>query len=160
MGFQETLANIIDVLSDNRQTMLFSATYPEQIKKIADNIMRQPKMIKVAPTQDTVRVDQRFYQVHDDAHRLEALKLLLLDHSATSTVVFCNTRKDTQAVAGALKSAGFSAAALHGDMEQKDRDQTLIRFANKSLCILVATDVAARGLDCLLYTSPSPRDRG
>ena len=147
MGFQKTLDTIIKLIPAERQTLLFSATFPEQIKAIAKKITRSPIIVEVAPTQDTVRVEQAFYLVENEQHRMDALKLLLLDNPVTTSVVFCNTRLDTQKVAGALKSAGFSAAALHGDMEQKDRDQTLIRFSNNSIAILVATDVAARGLD-------------
>jgi len=151
MGFQQTLDNIIEQLPEKRQTLLFSATFPDVIKKIAKRVTLNPTLTSVTPDQDSVRVDQHFYQVHDDQHRQLALQSLLLHRQdstqAKSTVVFCNTRKDAQSVAGKLKSSGFSAAALHGDMEQKDRDQTLIRFSNKSILILVATDVAARGLD-------------
>ncbi len=147
MGFQKTLDQIIEYVPKDRQTLLFSATFPDTIKMIAKKIMQSPVSTSVAPTQDTVRVDHRFHQVENDTHRMTALQLLLLDHSYTSAAVFCNTRQDTQVVAGGLKSAGFSAAALHGDMEQKDRDQTLIRFSNNSINILVASDVAARGLD-------------
>lgn len=147
MGFQKTLDTIIELLPAKRQTLLFSATFPEQIKAIAKKVTNNPVVVEVAPSQDTVRVEQAFYLVENEQHRMDALKRLLLDNPATTSVVFCNTRQDTQNVAGGLKSAGFSAAALHGDMEQKDRDQTLIRFSNNSIAILVATDVAARGLD-------------
>ena len=147
MGFQKTLQAIVDLVPASRQTLLFSATYPKQIQSIAESVTKKATLVQVAPTQDTVRIDQYFYQVDNEAHRKQALKLLLLNQDAKQAVVFCNTRQDTQSVAGALKSAGFSAAPLHGDMEQKDRDQTLIRFSNNSLNILVATDVAARGLD-------------
>lgn len=147
MGFQNTLEAIVEAVPEKRQTLLFSATYPEQIKSIAERITQNPEFAKVAPSQDTVRVDQVFHKVENEASRAQALRLVLLQEGAGQAVVFCNTRKDSQAVAGGLKSAGFSAAALHGDMEQKDRDQTLIRFSNQSINVLVATDVAARGLD-------------
>ena len=147
MGFQKTLDTIVEKIPAKRQTLLFSATLPEPIRAIAKKIMREPTVVEVAPTQDTVRVEQSVYLVANEQHRMEALKLLLLDNPVLASVVFCNTRQDTQKVAGGLKSAGFSAAALHGDMEQKDRDQRLIRFSNNSISILVATDVAARGLD-------------
>ncbi|WP_459782767.1 helicase-related protein, partial [Photobacterium sp. R1] len=83
----------------------------------------------------------------DNKERMQALRLLLLDKQPESAVVFCNTKRETQQVADELADAGFSVLALHGDLEQRDRDQTLLQFANKSACILVATDVAARGLD-------------
>ncbi|NNC99810.1 MAG: ATP-dependent RNA helicase DbpA [Gammaproteobacteria bacterium] len=147
LGFQKTLGKIIAGVPERRQTLLFSATIPESIAEIARQIMRNPQKISVAPTRDTVRVEQFFYKLGDEQQRMTALQLLLLDHAGKRTAVFCNTRKDTQTVTGALKGAGFAAAALHGEMQQKDRDQTLIRFANGSASILVATDVAARGLD-------------
>jgi ATP-independent RNA helicase DbpA len=78
---------------------------------------------------------------------MRALKLLLLQHRPDSAVVFCNTKRETKDVAAQLKNDGFSVVALHGDLEQRDRDQTLLQFANKSVSIMVATDVAARGLD-------------
>lgn len=162
MGFQKTLEVIIDAVPAKRQTLLFSATYPKGIKSIAESIMNNPSLAEVAPTQDTVRVDQAFFLVDNEQDRLQSLKLLLLDNRGKQSVVFCNTRQDSQTVAGGLKSAGFSAAALHGDMEQKDRDQTLIRFSNSSINVLVATDVAARGLDidtlALVFNYHLPRE--
>jgi len=162
MGFQKTLEAIIDAVPSKRQTLLFSATYAKGIKSIAENIMLNPSTAEVAPTQDTVRVDQAFFLVDNEQDRLQSLKLLLLDNSGKQSVVFCNTRQDSQTVSGVLKSAGFSAAALHGDMEQKGRDQTLIRFSNRSINILVATDVAARGLDIdsleLVFNYHLPRE--
>jgi ATP-independent RNA helicase DbpA len=142
--------------------MLFSATYPEAIRNIAKQFTNNAESTQVAPTQDTVRVDETFYEVDNESHRLEALKLLLLQANDIQAVVFCNTKQDTQTVAGGLKSGGFSAAALHGDMEQKDRDQTLIRFSNRSINTLIATDVAARGLDIesldLVFNYHLPRE--
>jgi len=147
MGFQKTLEAIVDLIPRKRQTLLFSATYPKEIQTMAQGITTNAVEARVAPTQDRVRIEKSFFEVDNEKHRIEALQLLLIQEDASQVVVFCNTRQDTQSVAGALKSAGFSASALHGDMEQKDRDQTLIRFSNNSLSVLVATDVAARGLD-------------
>jgi ATP-dependent RNA helicase DbpA len=147
MGFQKTLDSILGMLPTDRQTMMFSATFPQAIETIANRIMRSPFRASVSASQDSVRVTERFYLVENESDRIVALQLLLLDCSYRACVVFCNTRKEVQLVAGALKSSGFSAVPLHGDMEQKDRDQTLIRFTNSSVSILVATDVAARGLD-------------
>lgn len=162
MGFQKTLDAIIEQVPARRQTLMFSATYPAQIKSVAERIMQKPRMAKVAPDQDTVRLVQAFIEVANEQDRVRALKLLLLTNASKQAVVFCNTRQDSQTVAGLLKSDGFSAAALHGDMEQKDRDQTLIRFSNNSLNILVATDVAARGLDidvvALVFNFHLPRE--
>jgi len=147
MGFQSALDAIVEQVPKQRQTLLFSATFPDQIQKIAQRIMKQPVMAKVEETHDSSSIKQYFYTVESTGHRFTALQLLLLNHSPTSTVVFCNTKRETQEVADQLIDSGFSALALHGDLEQKDRDKTLVRFANRSISVLVATDVAARGLD-------------
>jgi ATP-independent RNA helicase DbpA len=147
MGFQEALERIVDQTPRQRQTLLFSATFPERIQAIARRIMTEPVMIQVASSHDNASIEQHFYKVADNQQRLTALRLLLSHFRPESTLVFCNTKKETQEVADRLVAAGFSALALHGDLEQRDRDETLVRFANRSAAILVATDVAARGLD-------------
>ncbi|MGY5583843.1 ATP-dependent RNA helicase DbpA [Vibrio cincinnatiensis] len=147
MGFQESLDAIINATPISRQTLLFSATFPTQIKQIAQRIMREPEMVKVESTHNTSSIQQFFYKVEGTQARDQALELLLLHHQPESAVVFCNTKKEVQSVADELHHKGFSVVELHGDLEQRDRDQALIQFANKSISILVATDVAARGLD-------------
>ncbi len=147
MGFQEALEAIIAAAPAERQTLLFSATYPASIEQIAQSVTRNALMIKVEATHDTSSIRQYFYKVEGSAARDEALETLLLHHQPTSSVVFCNTKREVQNVADALHQSGFSVIELHGDMEQRERDQALVQFANKSISILVATDVAARGLD-------------
>ncbi|MDE1464279.1 ATP-dependent RNA helicase DbpA [Spartinivicinus poritis] len=147
MGFQAALDAIISKVPSRRQTLLFSATYPDQIQSIANQIMQQPVMVQVAATHDNASIKQYFYKLENNKQRSTALRLLILKYRPESTVVFCNTKREAQEIADELRSHGFSALALHGDLEQKARDQTLVRFANKSASILVATDVAARGLD-------------
>jgi len=147
MGFQSALDAIIEQTPAQRQTLLFSATFPAQIKSISERIMRDPVMIKAESTHDENIIEQHFYKVNNDEERLTALRLLLLQYRPESAVVFCNTKRETQEVADHLLHDGFSVLALHGDLEQRDRDLTLVRFANKSISVLVATDVAARGLD-------------
>ncbi len=147
MGFQDALDAIVEHMPKQRQTMLFSATYPDEIKAIAERIMQAPVVVQAVTSHDDTTIRQHFFQVEDDSQRLQALHLLLLEHRPDSAVVFCNTKRETQQVADELSELGFSALALHGDLEQRDRDQTLVRFANKSASVLVATDVAARGLD-------------
>ncbi len=147
MGFQPALDAIVAFAPKQRQTLLFSATYPKQIEAMAAALMQQPQLIKVESSHSNLSISQHFFKVNSNADRLQSVKLLLLAHKPVSSVVFCNTRKETQEVADALDDAGFSVQALHGDLEQRDRDQTLVRFANKSVSVLVATDVAARGLD-------------
>lgn len=147
MGFQPALDNIVKYSPEDRQTLLFSATFPNRIKHISERIMTNPVMVKVESRHDESTISQHFYKVEDNEERVQALRLLLLAHQPESTVVFCNTKKDAQIVADKLIAYGFSTLALHGDLEQRDRDQTLVRFSNKSANVLVATDVAARGLD-------------
>jgi ATP-independent RNA helicase DbpA len=147
MGFQASLDAIIARMPRQRQTLLFSATYPDQIRSMAKRVMNQPVMVQVASTHDNASIRQHFFSFEQNKQRLTALRLLLLKYRPGSALVFCNTKRETEEVADELRSDGFSALALHGDLEQRARDQTLVRFANKSASILVATDVAARGLD-------------
>ncbi len=147
MGFQESLDNIIEQTPKSRQTLLFSATFPDEIKSIAERVMIEPVMVKVDTAHDDSTIEQHFFHVGDTEDRVVALQLLLLKFQPESAVVFCSTKRDAQQVADHLREQGFAALALHGDLDQRDRDQTLVRFANRSASILVATDVAARGLD-------------
>ncbi|MBU1310712.1 MAG: ATP-dependent RNA helicase DbpA [Gammaproteobacteria bacterium] len=147
MGFQADLDAVIAKAPAARQTLLFSATYPAAIAKLSERLLTNPLRVTVAEQHNTSSIQQQFFQITDNAARLDALRQLLLSYQGQSSMVFCNTKRETQDVADALHAFGFSVLALHGDMEQKDRDQTLVQFANGSACILVATDVAARGLD-------------
>lgn len=146
MGFEDVLDAIVKQVPTDRQTLLFSATFTEQMQAVARRLLRNPEMVHVAATHNNDTIAQYFYQV-EEAERATALRLLLLQYYPESTLVFCNTRNETQQVAAELLRHGFSALALHGDLEQRERDQILVRFANKSVSVLVATDVAARGLD-------------
>ncbi len=147
MGFQEALDNIIGYMPKQRQTLLFSATYPDQIQSIARKIMVSPIVVEDTAIHDSRSIEEYFFKLDDNEQRLTAVRLLLLKYRPESAVIFCNTKIETQEVADELGKYGFSTLALHGDMEQRGRDQTLVLFANKSASILVATDVAARGLD-------------
>jgi len=147
MGFQPTLDAIVEYAPQQRQTLLFSATYPDEIQAIAERIMSSPTLVHAGATHDSSTIQQYLYKIDSGIPRISALELLLRKYQPESTLVFCNTRQETREVANELHSHGFSALGLHGDLEQKVRDQTLVRFANKSASVLVATDVAARGLD-------------
>ncbi|WP_419147461.1 ATP-dependent RNA helicase DbpA [Pseudoalteromonas 'SMAR'] len=147
MGFEVPLQCIIDHCPKARQNLLFSATYPPQIKQLAQHVMQQPEKVTVTATHDDSSIEQHFYEVQNNDERLVAAQKLLLQFQPSSAVVFCNTKAECQTVCDSLQQLGFDAAALHGDLEQKDRDRTLVRFANRSVTILIATDVAARGLD-------------
>ncbi|MBT8049563.1 MAG: ATP-dependent RNA helicase DbpA [Gammaproteobacteria bacterium] len=147
MGFQPSVDAIVAKVPQKRQTLLFSATYPEQIERLAGRIMQQPVTVEVETTHDHRSIRQLFYRFEKNKLRLNILRLLLLKFRPESALVFCNTKRETDEVAEELRSRGFTALALHGDLEQRARDQVLVRFANRSASVLVATDVAARGLD-------------
>ncbi|PKM23237.1 MAG: ATP-dependent RNA helicase DbpA, partial [Gammaproteobacteria bacterium HGW-Gammaproteobacteria-14] len=146
MGFFDSIADIVRQAPVTRQTLLFSATYPASIGALAARVMREPQRVDVAQLDDNSLIEQRFYEIAD-SERADTLLKLLACYRPQTCLVFCVTRQQCQTLADALCRQGIAAAALHGDMEQKDRDQTLVQFANGSACILVATDVAARGLD-------------
>ena len=146
MGFDEPIRALVKRTPKDRQTLLFSATFPDSIRELARQLLRDPAEVADGGDASAPDIEQRFYDV-DPAHRQKAVAGLLLRHRPESAVVFCNTRKDVDEVAGSLRQFGFSALALHGDMEQRDRDEVLLQLANRSCNVLVASDVAARGLD-------------
>ncbi|WP_108651717.1 ATP-dependent RNA helicase DbpA [Dongshaea marina] len=147
MGFLPSLEGILEELPTQRQTLLLSATYPRKIRVLASEFMQSPEMIQAATFHDSNSIEQHFYQVEDEKSRMKALRLLLQQSHSQSCVVFCNTKHETHEVAEALAGYGFSVLALSGKLEQKDRTELLVQFANKSVSVLVATDVASRGLD-------------
>ncbi len=147
MGFREAIDDIAGRIAKHHQTLLFSATYPDDIKAISHRVQRNPLEIVVeAPVEAKPAIEQRFIEV-EPARKIDALTQLLGGEGGEHALVFCNMRRDVDTVAQELDQRGFSALALHGDMEQRDRDEVLVRFANRSCNVLVATDVAARGLD-------------
>lgn len=147
MGFQAALDAIVENIPSKRQTLLLSATYPDKIQSMAASLMNDPLMVKVESEHDEHSIAQFFCHVRSEDDRFKALRQLLLEKPFCSGIVFCNTKRETQDLAQRLRDFGFSALALHGDLEQKDRDQALVQFANQSVTLMVATDVAARGID-------------
>jgi len=154
MGFIEAIDDIIGRIAKHHQTLLFSATYPEGMQAVSQRVQHDPVNVSVdAPAGQPPAIEQRFHEV-EPAQKLDALAQLLGRAWITSgdlsqALVFCNMRREVDAVAQELDHRGFSALALHGDMEQRDRDEVLVRFRNHSCSVLVATDVAARGLDII-----------
>lgn len=146
MGFADDIAQVVAQAPKQRQTLLFSATYPDGVEKLARRFMREPQEVKLAEQHDTSRIRQRFYEVKE-SERLHAVGLLLDHFRPASTIAFCNTKQQCRDLVDVLQAQGIVALELHGDLDQRDRDQVLVRFANGSCSVLVATDVAARGLD-------------
>jgi ATP-independent RNA helicase DbpA len=146
MGFADDIATIARQCPVQRQTLLFSATYPEGIARLAAQFLRDPVTVKVQAQHGSEQIEQRWYEVRED-QRLQAVASALAHFRPSSTLAFCNTKVRCRELVGLLQAQGLSALALHGDLEQRERDQVLVRFANASCSVLVATDVAARGLD-------------
>jgi ATP-independent RNA helicase DbpA len=146
MGFFDDIATVTRQCPKERQTLLFSATYPEGIEKLARQFMREPVQIKVEAQHAESLIEQRFYEV-TRTNRFEAVALLLNHFRPISTLAFCNTKQQCKELVGYLQAQGFNALALYGELEQRERDQVLAQFSNRSCSVLVATDVASRGLD-------------
>ena len=146
MGFIEDIDDIDDYLPQARQTLLFSATFPEEIAQLSAEFQTDPVDIRIDAGEANTQIAQRFYRV-DRASRLESLLRLLDEQRPQSTLIFCNQKHQCEQLKDDLWQHDLHTLALHGDMEQYERDRTLIQFANGSSSILVATDVAARGID-------------
>jgi ATP-independent RNA helicase DbpA len=146
MGFFDDIAKVVKQTPNERQTLLFSATYPEGIEKLARQFMRTPQQIKIEAPQAQSQIEQRFYEV-TRANRLETVGKLLVHFRPVSTLAFCNTKQQCKDLVDLLQQQGFNALALYGELEQRERDQVLAQFSNRSCSVLVATDVASRGLD-------------
>ncbi|WP_263080891.1 ATP-dependent RNA helicase DbpA [Endozoicomonas sp. Mp262] len=146
MGFRDSIETILGYTPKKRQTLLFSATYPKEIKALSKDIQNNPIEVTVESTHSHSQIQQLFYCAENKS-KPETLLKLLNHYQPESTVIFCNTKQVCKEVGSWLYENGHRALVLHGDLEQKERDQILVRFANNSSTLLVATDVAARGLD-------------
>ncbi|MFH6569365.1 MULTISPECIES: ATP-dependent RNA helicase DbpA [Pseudomonas] len=146
MGFYDAIEDIIVKTPERRQTLLFSATYPVGIKQLSSKFMRNPQQVKAEALHTDSQIEQRFYEISPE-ERMSAVTKVLGHFRPQSCVAFCFTKQQVQETVDHLTSKGISAVGLHGDLEQRDRDQVLAMFANRSTSVLVATDVAARGLD-------------
>lgn len=147
MGFIPDIETICSKLPPQRQTLLFSATMPPPIKKLADRFLSNPKTIEVArPATANTNIAQFKIAVQSRAKR-EVLRDLLRTDDVTTAIIFCNRKTTVRELAKSLKQSGFSAGEIHGDMDQSSRNAELQRFKDRDINILVASDVAARGLD-------------
>ena len=146
MGFADEIRDIIAQTPSQRQTLLFSATYPKTIASLSADILKQPVRVEVESTHTQSQIEQHFFEI-DKENKLNNLSAILSKYQPEFAVIFCNMKQTCNDVQQHLKAFGYSAKAIHGDLEQRDRDQILVQFANRSCSILIATDVAARGLD-------------
>jgi len=146
MGFSEDIHEIISYIPTMRQTLLFSATYPENIEELGHKILMDPITVEVESTHAKSTIVQEFYEVDEDI-KAKAVEYALAKYGSESSIIFCNTKIGCDELADNLEDAGLDVLVLHSDLDQRDRDETLILFSNKSYPILIATDVAARGID-------------
>ncbi|MCP4810219.1 MAG: ATP-dependent RNA helicase DbpA [Proteobacteria bacterium] len=146
MGFLDEVQGILDELPRRRQTLLFSATFPDAVRRFSERVQHEPVAVTVETRVEASTLRQ---EVHlcDKADRRELVAKLLAEHAPPTALIFCETKIDCDRMARFLTDRGTVALALHGDLEQRDRDDVLVRFANGSASVLVATNVAARGLD-------------
>lgn len=146
MGFQEDIEQIFGMLPKERQTLLFSATLPDRIQKLSQSILKNPVRIKTESTETAARIKQKYYVV-TESEREAALIRLIDAFPPERAIVFCRTKRETDELSTRLTARGVQTRAIHGDMEQNKREQVLRSFRQGSCKMLVATDVAARGLD-------------
>ena len=147
MGFREDIETVIEALPQERQTVLFSATMPKPILEITDRFQNDAKLVKVAAQELTIPlVSQKFYRVKNQDKDAACVRLLEY-YQPKLTLIFCNTKKKVDELSDLLKEQGFQAEGLHGDLSQAQRDAVMKRFRNGGTSILIATDVAARGID-------------
>ena len=146
MGFQEAMGDILSHTPSSRQAMMFSATWPAPIRELSKQYQKSPVDVRAEETGENPDIEELFYEVSAQS-KSDAIVALLSERQPESCIVFCTTKQQCDELAQELGERGFSALPLHGDLEQRDRDSVLVRFGNQSCSILVATDVAARGLD-------------
>ena len=146
MGFFDAITAVVDQAPTARQTLLFSATYPDEIRSLSRRLQVNAVEITVDNAVSSTEIEEIFFAV-ESGSRSDALAALLLHYQPETALVFCHTRNDVRDVAAELAKRGFPVLALHGELDQRERDEALLRFANQSCAVLVATDVAARGLD-------------
>jgi ATP-independent RNA helicase DbpA len=163
MGFQDEILQIVSYTPADRQSMLFSATFPGNISQIGRDVLTNPERVQVeAIAEQQPDIEQRIY-LTDPESQTEALLAVLTEAKPEAGVVFCNTREQCNDLGNELRQYGVSSGILHGDLDQRQRDQMLVRFTNGSLRLLIATDVAARGLDIdtvdLVVNLNLPRER-
>jgi ATP-dependent RNA helicase DbpA len=162
MGFIEEIQELISFAPKQRQTLLFSATYPKEIMSLSSDIQIDAVNIQTISHDSEVFIDESFYQVPEE-EKNETLLKLLAKHKPETAIVFTNTKRNASDIADALQNYHIDALALHGDLEQMDRTDVLTQFSNHSCSVLVATDVAARGIDIkdmpMVINYELPRDR-
>ncbi len=144
MGFYDEIVKIGSNMPRAKQTLLFSATFPEKIEKLAKALLNQPLTVKVDTIQESSKINEIVYETSD---KFKTLTALMQSYKPESLLIFCNTKVEVISLTDTLAGRGHSVIDIHGDLDQRDRNESVIAFSNGSKCIMVATDVASRGLD-------------
>jgi superfamily II DNA/RNA helicase len=152
MGFIGDVERIAEQTSKNRQTLLFSATLSPKIKKISENLQNNPEHIAIAPETKEGKIDQHLYFVDNMEHKIRLLNCLCEDPALKQAIVFTSTKMQAEKLSHTLRDKGYNSASLHGDINQRNRNLTLKGLRLGKIQILVATDVAARGIDVISLT--------
>ncbi|MDD2400070.1 MAG: DEAD/DEAH box helicase, partial [Sulfurovum sp.] len=147
MGFLDEIKNIFTFLAKDRQTLMFSATMPKAIRKLAEEILQEPKTVSITKSESTNTSITQLYYVVEERERDDALVRLIDFKNPNKCIIFCRMKKEVDRLVAHLTAQGFKVSGLHGDMEQKQREVTIKAFKQGGIDIFVATDVAARGLD-------------
>ncbi|MEN0053271.1 MAG: DEAD/DEAH box helicase [Mucilaginibacter sp.] len=146
MGFSDDIMKIISYLPKTRQTLLFSATMPGRIRSLAKSVLKDPQQINIAISQPAVGIDQQIYRLHDQ-QKTPLLQLILRDSAYTSTIIFASRKEIVKSLYKELKAAKINAMSFHSDLEQKEREEILLKFKNKQLPVIIGTDALSRGID-------------
>ncbi|RFZ93059.1 DEAD/DEAH box helicase [Mucilaginibacter conchicola] len=145
MGFHDDIMRIVNYLPKKRQTLLFSATMPQRIRKLANAILHEPQQINIAISQPAAGIDQQIYRLHDQ-QKTPLLKLILKE-GYQSSIIFASRKEIVKSLFKELKAAHINTAAFHSDLEQKEREEILLRFKNRQLPVIIGTDALSRGID-------------
>lgn len=146
MGFQDDIMRIMSYIPKERQTLLFSATMPERIKKLARSVLKNPKQVNLAVSQPATGIDQSVYKVHDH-QKIPLVRTILEEGKYANAIIFASTKEKVKEVNKALRSVNIKATAFHSDLEQPEREEILLKFRNKALPVIIGTDVLSRGID-------------
>lgn len=146
MGFYDDIMKIVNLLPKERQTMMFSATMPREIRQLAQKVLKEPEEVSIAISKPAEKILQLAYSVYEP-QKLPLAEYLLQGASGRTVLVFCSTKSSTKTLNRALKQMGLNVSEIHSDLEQKEREEVLNRFRNRDLNVLVATDIVSRGID-------------
>lgn len=146
MGFHDDIMKIVELTPKSRQTMLFSATMPPKIRKLAESLLNDPVSVEIAISKPSEKINQVAYMVHEGSKE-RLLEMLMAEREVTSCIIFCSTKSSVKSVNKRLQKKGWKSAAISSDLEQAEREEVLTAFRNRKLNFLVATDVLSRGID-------------